>query len=195
MKEIQQAKTVKIDDLLNAPVRGFTMTKVQQEKRKSKAQEKTLRLREEFWPELKENDVWDRKKQNGYTTVPRTMPLLMAIIDSLSKNQPAGQAYFVLWCHVFDESVLTIENPEIFASETGFSGERKLSTWKQRMKTLQELGFIDAKKGGSGDYHYVLIPNPHVVVRKLKNRIPESLYRQLYDRAFDIGAKDMVDHE
>lgn len=167
------------------------MNLVQQKKRKSKAQEKSIKLRAECWPELKEEDIWDRKKQAGFTTVPRTMPLLMAIIDSLSKNQPAGQAYFVLWCHVFDESFLIIENPDIFAAETGFSGERKLSTWRQRMKTLQELGFISTKSGGAGDYQYVLIHNPHVVVHKLKDKIPESLFRQLLSRAYDVGAKDI----
>jgi hypothetical protein len=172
------------------------MNIIQQKKRKSKAQEKAIKLRAEFWPDLKDHDIWDRLKRKGFTTIPRTMPLLMTIIDSLSKNQPAGQAYFVLWCHVFDESFLIIENPDIFATETGFSGERKLSTWRQRMKTLQDLGFIDAKKGGAGDYHYVLIHNPHVVVHKLKEQIPQSLFRQLLDRAFDIGAKDIeVNHE
>ena len=171
------------------------MNVVQQKKHKSKAQEKAIKIRKEFWPDLQEQEVWDRKKQTGFTTIPRTMPLLMSVIDSLSKNQPAGQAYFVLWCHVFDESVLTIENPDIFASETGFSGERKLSTWKQRMKTLQELGFIDAKKGGAGDYHYVLIRNPHIVVDELKERIPQSLFRQIFDRKLEIGAKDIeVNH-
>lgn len=171
------------------------MNIVQQKKRKSKAQEKAIKLRTEFWPELKAEDVWDRTKQKGFTTVPRTMPLLMAIIDSLSKNQPAGQAYFVLWCHVFDESFLIIENPDVFASETGFSGERRLSTWRQRMKTLQDLGFIDARKGASGDYHYILIKNPHVVIHKIKDQIPESLFRQLLDRALDIGAGDIeVNH-
>jgi hypothetical protein len=174
---------------------GTNMNVIQQKKRKSKAEENAVKLRAEIWPELKEEDVWNRKKQAGWTTVPRTMPLLMAIIDSLSKNHPAGQTYFVLWCHVFDASFLTIANPEVFAAETGFSGERKLSTWRQRMKTLQDLGFIDAKKGGAGDYHYVLIPNPHIVVHKLKDQIPQSLFRQLLDRALDIGAKDIeVNH-
>ena len=84
----------------------------------------------------------------------------------------------------------------VFASETGFSGERAVTTWKQRMKILQELGFIDAKPGASGDFHYVLILNPHIVIQKLKEKIQDSRYRQIYSRALDIGAKDFeTSHE
>jgi len=169
------------------------LNNMQQKKRKSKAQEKSLKLREQFWPAISENDLWHRSRHDGFTTIPRTMALIMKIIDSLSKNKPAGQAYLVLWCHTFDESFVTIENPATFAAEVGFSGERALSTWRDRMKILQELGFIDAKEGAAGAFHYVLIFNPHVVIKRLKseNRIQESLYRQLYDRALTIGAKDM----
>ena len=159
---------------------------------RSKAQEKSLKLREQYWPSLKDDDLWHRKKHQGFTTIPRTMPHLMNIIDSLSKNQPAGQAYFILWCRAFDESLIVIENPSAFAAESGFTGERALTTWRQRMRTLQELGFIDCKDGSSGRFHYVLLRNPHTVARKLKDQIQEGLFRQLFDRALDIGAKDMT---
>jgi hypothetical protein len=172
------------------------MNDVQKKKRKSKMEEKASKIRKECWPNIKDEDLWDRLRNDGFTTVPRTMPLIMEIIDDLSKNQPAGQAYFVLWCHVFYDSFVTIENPAVYAAETGFSGERALTTWKQRMKTLQGLGFIDAKDGASGDFHYVLLLNPHIVIQKLKNRIQESRFRQIYNRALDIGAIDFeVGHE
>jgi hypothetical protein len=151
---------------------------------------KAAKLRHDFWPNIKDEELWDRLRNDGFTTVPRTMALIMEIINNLTKNQPAGQAYFVLWCHVFYESFVIIDNPLVFAAETGFSGERALTTWKQRMKMLQELGFIDAKEGASGDFNYVLILNPHIVIQKLRGKIQESLFRQIYNRALDIGAKD-----
>lgn len=166
------------------------MNDVQKKKRKTKMEVKAAKLRNEFWPAIKDNDLWDRLRNDGFTTVPRTMALIMEIIDSLSKNHPAGQAYFVLWCHVFYESFVIIDNPLVFAAETGFTGERALTTWKNRMKILQELGFIDAKDGASGDFNYVLILNPHIVIQKLRERIQEPHFRQIYNRALDIGAKD-----
>lgn len=157
----------------------------------TKAQEKALAFREAYWPEVGEELLWHRKRCDGYTTVPRTMPVLMSIIDALSKNRPAGRTYFGLWARAFDESLLVIENPASLAAEADFSGERAISTWRQRMRTLKELGFIDAKPGSAGEFHYVLIFNPHRVVWNLKGQIQEGLFRQLWERAIDVGATDM----
>jgi hypothetical protein len=160
-------------------------------KKISKAQEKAKALRDSVWPDLDEEMLWNRKSVSGFTTIPRTMPLVMNIIDALTKNKPAGTAYFVMWCRTFDHSLLVIDNPMTLSVEAGFSGERALSTWKDRMRSLVELGFIDAKEGPSGPYHYVLLFNPHKVVWGLKDRIQASTFRQLQTRAIEIGAKDM----
>ncbi len=160
-------------------------------KKISKAQEKAKALRDSVWPDLDEQMLWNRKSVSGFTTIPRTMPLIMNIIDALTKNKPAGSAYFVMWCRTFDHSLLVIDNPMTLAVEAGFSGERALSTWKDRMRSLVQLGFIDAKEGPSGPYHYVLLFNPHKVVWDLKGKIQESTFRQLQTRAIEIGAKDM----
>lgn len=160
-------------------------------KKISKAQEKAKSLRDSCWPDLDEQKLWNRKLVSGFTTIPRTMPLIMNIIDALSKNKPAGRAYFGLWCRTFDHSLLVIDNPMTLAAEANYSGERALSTWKDRMRVLVELGFIDAKDGPTGPYHYVLLFNPHKVVWTLRDRIQDGLFRQLQTRAIEIGAKDM----
>lgn len=159
---------------------------------RSSKKEKTLQLRKELWPE-KENELWDRKKNQGFTTIPRTMPILMSIIDDLTKGKPAGQTYFALWCRAYDEHLLIIENAASFAAESGFTGERAETTWRQRMGTLQELGFIACKDGATGKFHYVLLLNPHLVAKKLKDRIQEGAFRQLFSRGLEVGAKDMTD--
>ena len=160
-------------------------------KKISKAQEKAKALRDSVWPDLDEQMLWNRKAVSGFTTIPRTMPLVMNIIDALTKNKPAGTTYFVMWCRTFDHSLLVIDNPMTLAVEAGFSGERALSTWKDRMRSLVEYGFIDAKEGSTGPFHYVLLLNPHKVVWQLKHRIQEGTFRQLQTRAIEIGAKDM----
>ena len=160
-------------------------------KKISKAQEKAKALRDSVWPDLDEQMLWNRKAVSGFTTIPRTMPLVMNIIDALTKNKPAGSTYFVMWCRTFDHSLLVIDNPMTLAVEAGFSGERALSTWKDRMRSLVDLGFIDAKEGAAGPFHYVLLLNPHKVVWQLKGRIQEGTFRQLQTRAIEIGAKDM----
>jgi len=60
------------------------------------------------------------------------------------------------------------------------------------MRSLVDLGFIDAKEGPAGPFHFVLLFNPHKVVWDLRDRIQQSTFRQLQARAIEIGAKDMV---
>lgn len=117
----------------------------------------------------------------------------MELIDNLSKNQPAGHAYFSLWCRAPDGPLVVIENPMTFASEAGFKGERMVDTWRRRMKRLRDLGFIKTKKGFSGEFHYVLLVNPNIVVEQIRLKgehpIQEELYHKFRDRILDIGAQ------
>lgn len=156
----------------------------------NKARDKALQMRADLWPNLPSDAVWDRKLYTGFTTLPRTLVIVSSIVDSLTKNRPAGKTYLVLWFRAYDEMLLTIEAPNVFAAESGFTGERATSTWRGRMKSLAELGFIDAVEGASGPYHYVLLRNPHKVVWALKPKIPKVLFTQLMERALDVGAKD-----
>ena len=155
-------------------------------------QAKTQMLREKFWADVPQEELWDRKLVVGFTTIPRTMPLILSIIDALTKNANAGKTYFSLWCRNFDEHIVEVLNPAELASESGFTGNRATYSWRQRMKTLKELGFIDTREG-SHDHQFVLLFNPHRVIKKIKDQIPEHLFNQVISRAFDIGAKDMTE--
>jgi hypothetical protein len=166
------------------------MSAASDKNRISKGKERALLMRTENWPDVPEEHLWNRTKCHGFTTIPRTLSLVMNIIDQLTKNQPAGRTYFGLWCRTYDESVVIVENPMSLAFEAGFAGERAVTTWRQRMQALQELEFIDAKPGSSGPFHYVLLYNPHWVVWQLKHRIQPQVFMQLTDRAMDIGAAD-----
>lgn len=133
--------------------------------------------------------LWRRKTNDGFTTLPRTMPVVMQVIDTQSKGQPAGHVLFCLWARSPDNPLVTIENPATFAAEAGFDGERAVDTWRRRMKTLQALNFISAKKGPSGDFHYVLLLNPNVAVELLwqKQLVQPGLYGRFLDRLVEVG--------
>jgi hypothetical protein len=82
------------------------------------------------------------------------------------------------------------------AYESGFTGQRAVYTWKDRMKNLTEIGFIKSASGASGEFSYVLILNPYYVVKEIKKgrspHISSELYNALYQRSLDIGAKDLT---
>ncbi|MGP3661129.1 hypothetical protein ACTU9R_29700 [Burkholderia gladioli] len=155
-----------------------------------KMAERAQQLMEVHFPNMSPSFLWHRKKNDGFISIPRTLPIVMQAIDMLSKGQPAGHTLFCLWARSPDHPVVTIENPATFASEASFTGERAVDTWRRRMKVLEELWFIRTKAGPSGDFHYVLLTNPNAVMEYLRSmgRLQDGIYGRFIDRAAEIGA-------
>lgn len=179
----------------------------QGKRRLSKIQKTTIALREALWPTVTEDMLWlvrDRNgttEKKGFVEIPRTLPLFMEIIDAASKqvgpggkSVPAGRAYLVLCSRVFDERLLKIDAEAEFAMEAGYRGERNISTWRQHLNVLRDLGFIDFKEGPAGPCQYVLLLNPYHAARTLqaKGWIQGVTYTALLQRALDIGATDLT---
>lgn len=160
----------------------------------NKAAEKRFSLRVMLWPEIENEQLWLRKESVGFTTIPRTITLLGRIMDQLSgKGFPLYATYLALWCHVYDEGFVEIRSDNGMAFESGFEGNRAASTWKTRMKKLEDLKFIKRKAGIASEYQYVLLINPiHVVYEHYKSRPKDSLYNALIARLHEIGANDIT---
>lgn len=168
------------------------MTEKSEAAGKKKQEEKRLALRKEIWgDELEELDLWDKKTHKGFASVPRTLPQLARIMDRFAgKGTPVSGAYIALLCNVFDSSFLEIRDQKRLAFEAGFTGERAITTWVNRMKKLTDLGFINPKGGINGDFSYVLIMNPFMAVQSLYKDTPkDELYNALVSRMSDVGTK------
>lgn len=173
----------------------------QQQVRLSKMAKGMVQMRETLWPGIDETQLWLRTdhSRKGYTTIPRGMPLFMEMIDDASKrvtsgkSVPAGQSYLVLWCRVRDEGMLNIESEAPFAFEAGYAGERNVFTWREHMKVLKDLGFIDFKPGAASPSQYVLLLNPYKAAQALraKNWVREVAYTTLLQRMSEYGATDL----
>jgi hypothetical protein len=163
---------------------------------KKKITKRILDLRSRLWPDISEDLLWQRKKHDGFTTIPRTLPLIMEIMDNLSGGAPVSRVYFDLWCRAFDECMVTLSKPREMAFHSGFTGQRAESAWRARLRKLADLGFIMIQPGPSGAESYVLILNPHIVVAKMKAGktagLTEAMYNALIDRAGEVGAVDIV---
>jgi hypothetical protein len=155
-----------------------------------------LEARAKIWPDVTNQMLWDRTERDGFSTIPRTMPLIMSIMDGLSeKGFPVGQTYLELWCRLYDELFLTLNRPEEMAFFAGFTGQRAVRTWRDRVKRLADMGFIDLKSGPLGEMSYAVFFNPYHVIKRayLKKLVPEDKYRALVIRANEIGAFDLDD--
>ena len=128
----------------------------QSQNRRLKMAERAQQQLALHFPNVLDALVWRRKTNDGFTTVPRTLPIAMQAIDATSKGAPAGHSLFCLWARAPDNPLVAVENPATFAAETGFTGERSVDTWRKRMRTLRDLGFIQTKPGASGEFHYIL---------------------------------------
>lgn len=171
---------------------GFSATP-DKKPRKSIAQ-RQLDLRARLWPTFTDGHIWRRKHHDGFTTIPRTLPLILDILNDMAGGQPVGTTYLDLWCRAYDECFVTLSKPREMAFHAGFSGQRGERTWRGRMRILEGLKFIDIKEGASGPMSYALIFNPYLVIRRHHEQkhpgVREDKYNALVDRAIEIGAKD-----
>lgn len=155
---------------------------------------KQLEQRNLLWPSP-EPYLWNRKANKGFTTIPKTMPLVLQIMDDLSNGKPLSSTYLGLWCGTWDNSMVNVSKHDEMAHSAGFSGQRAAYTWAGRMKQLHDLRFIDIKPGKSGPISHVLIFNPHLVIRwhhaQKTPGLSEGMFNALIDRALEIGAKDV----
>jgi hypothetical protein len=157
---------------------------------------KQLAQRELLWPGT-EPWLWHRKSNKGFATIPKTMPLILQIMDDLSNGKPVSSTYLGLWCATWDNSMVNVSKHQEMAHAAGFTGQRAVYTWAGRINVLNDLKFIDVKPGKSGAISHVLIWNPHRVIRRHHlEKTPglvEANFNALLERALDIGANDMLD--
>jgi hypothetical protein len=159
---------------------------------------KQLAHRELLWPGC-EPQLWHRKANKGFATIPKTMPLILQIMDDLSgKGKPVSSTYLGLWCETWDNSMVNASKQQDMAQAAGFSGQRAVYTWGARVHLLHDLKFIDIKPGNSGPISHILIWNPHWVIRWHHHHktlgMVEANFNTLLSRAVDIGANDVIEN-
>lgn len=160
---------------------------------KSTSASRRKQMRSRLWPEIDDQQLWLRTKSVGFTTIPRTLPLINRILDlHAGKGFPVSSTYLALWCQVFDEGFVEIRNSRELAHEAGFGGPRAEATWKARMKKLEELGVLTSKPGVYGEFQFVLMLNPHHAIEKLyKNDAGNMAFQTLISRMMQVGATDI----
>lgn len=165
----------------------------------AKRLKRNLRKRNRLFPGLRKSMIWDWKNSTGFATVPRTLPYFGRIMDSLSVNKPLTSTYIALWCRLWDQSgIITITDSIALARESGFSGQRAVSTWRSRMKILEDLGFIKIKPLAEEPFGYALLLSPYYAVQKLFKSgkyKDEGFFNALYERHDEIKASDLDDLE
>jgi hypothetical protein len=152
-----------------------------------------VELREKLWPGVKQEHIWERSR-DGFGSVPRALPLIITIMNYLSDTgKPVGGAYLELFCRLRDEGFISLNQQEDMALASGFTGQRYLHTFRDRLSKLEEMEFISLKDGASNRFGYALIWNPYHVIRRQyeKGKVPDRFWNALIMRAAEIGAPDL----
>lgn len=158
-------------------------------KQKHQAEIKREQLRDQLFPGSA-NEIYDRKIHDGYSSVPRTIGLMLTLIEQLAdKGMNVSRVYSELWFRTHDCKLIEVRDEADIAYASGLSVRR----WRERVDVLQKLGFIKVAPNGTKKYGYVFLPNPNDVVMamKKKNQIPDEWWGAYIKRCTEIGYKLM----
>jgi len=132
-------------------------------------------VRQFYWPE---EDLWTGEKEVGWFSVPRSLPLIMTLLSSkeISGGKDPSNVYLDLLSRQKGEGVIEMVHEADHAFASGYEGSRAVRTWQERMKILEEIGFIRAVKVGNLRHKYVAIVHPTTAVYRLKRegKVPET---------------------
>jgi hypothetical protein len=136
--------------------------------------------------------LWHRKLNDGYSTIPahchwQCKPSMLNPRDT--RGARCCACGFARLTTLFSQLRLRLPSPlkrVSMVSVRSIPGAVACA--------LRDLGFIEAKKGSTGDFHSVLLLNPNGGIEKLRRagKVQTVLYGRFRDRLIDIGAQDDI---
>jgi hypothetical protein len=160
-------------------------------KPKHPAEVKREELRDQLFPGSA-NEIYDRTVHDGYSTVPRTIGLMLTLLEELAeKGKNVARVYSELWFRTPDCKLIEIEDEHDVAYASGLTVRR----WRERIDILEQLGFIRIAPNGSRRYGYIFLPNPNeLVIRMRRNgQVSDELWGAFIKRCSKIGYKIALD--
>src|ERR1700727_2035466 len=89
-------------------------------------------------------DLWTGEGEKGWFSVPRTLPLVLALLSSkeISKKHDPSSVYLELLSRQRGEGVIEMGHETEHAFASGYVGSRAVRTSLERMKLFEDNGFI-----------------------------------------------------
>jgi hypothetical protein len=152
---------------------------------------KRAKIREEFWPTV---PYWRGPAETGFFCAPRSLPLVLRALrqKSLSGSKDPSSVYLDLLANHWSEGIVELSHAEDHAYAAGYANVR---IWQDRMKILEDTGFIKSAPRGNRRYGTILIVHPSVVMKQLKDegKIPDDLWKTYRD--IQIRSKEVSESE
>ncbi len=152
--------------------------------------DRRAQLKKRYWPN---EEAWNGTG-NGWFRGPRTVPLILVLLSQkeLTAGHDVSRVYLELLSRHMDGGVIEIGNEADHAYAAGYTGTRAIRTWHERMKLLEQLGFIQSKRVANQHYKLVLVVDPLHAVTELRKqgRVPDSWWEAYLLRLMETKEAD-----
>lgn len=154
------------------------------------AQDRRTRMRQEFFPHEQAQGLWTARKTVGWFFAPRSLPMVLTVLKKISgeKGDPTS-VYLELYSRHIGEGIIEMGPQEDHAYASGYTGNRGTRTWRDRMKMLEDLGFIKVQRKGTRAHGYVVLIHPALAMERLNaaGKIPPDLWQAYRSRQMEAG--------
>lgn len=149
--------------------------------------DKRAALKEEWWPD---EEVYD-PPEKGWFKLARTLPLILGLLASkkVSGDVDPSRVYLELLSRHMDGGIVELGSEGDHAFASGYDSTRAVRTWQERMKALEQAGFIKTRGTKVQPYKYVLLVDPDVPIQKLNKsgKVPQEWMDTYKARQFETG--------
>lgn len=153
--------------------------------------------RKELRIELFGEESWDRAwksadEKRGYACVPRVLPILMELAHDkqVTGNHDCRGAYLELYCRNWGQAIVEITDEEAHALRAGYyTAKRSLRSWQERMKILEEQGFVEVRERSVRGIGYVMLRHPDLVICELRQqrKVEDRLWLAYQETCREFG--------
>jgi hypothetical protein len=120
----------------------------------------------------------------GYFRAPRTLGLILNLLaqEEFSGSKDPSRVYLELYASHRDSGLVEMRSEEEHAYASGFRGPRARRSWRERMKILEDTGFIRVRPRGNQRYGFVMLVHPAVAIHRLRaeGKITDSVWVDTY---------------
>ncbi len=155
-------------------------------------------LREELFGDDSWDRVWKSSFERGFACLPRTLPIMLELAHDKAvtgNNQDCRTAYIELLCRDWGQAIVEILDEAAHAVRAGYPSQRGLRTWRERIRTLEDAGFIEVQASAARDLGYIMIRHPDRVISDLRGqrKVTDKLWLAYKETCREFGVTPSED--
>jgi hypothetical protein len=146
-----------------------------------------------MWPGSRDK-VWPRADEKGWFKGPRTLPLIISLVNTkqMRGDIDIAPTYLALLAENRDEGLVEIRSEADMAQLSGFKSDaRGLRMWRERIRKLEDIGLVRVFPRGRQPIGFIAMLHPYDVINDLRreNRLSDDGMWNLYQTKYSAPKK------